>query len=154
MTAQLQTLRSPPNQFEAQEQTKELISNLVSKPINASQLNTILQPYLDSERVRSTQLTTELNEATTSLNSLLVSTKDQLVTVLSKTKALKESHEVLEDGLIDHREALVSSSVQRDQGEGTGITLREKLEALSNRRKELQVARDWFAVLARAEELG
>ena len=67
---------------------------------------------------------------------------------------LKAQHDRLEDRLIDHHELLVSSFSQRELHSTEEGTLRERLEALSIRRKELQLAREWFQILAKTEELG
>lgn len=158
MSAQLSSLLTPPDPLRAQQHSAHLLSSVCPKPTIVIKLATHLSPLLLSEQAKSDQLAEQLVESTVAVDNSLRTTKHQLATVLSQTRALKLSHESLEDALIDHREALVSSLSQRERGEdgntGNGETLREKLQVLSDRRKELETARDWFAVLAKAEALG
>lgn len=159
MSGQLSSLLTAPDPLRAQQHSANLLSSACPRPTIASKLATHLSPLLVSEEGKSDQLAGQLVESTVAVDNSLRTTKHQLVTVLSQTKALKVSHETLEDALIDHREALVSSLSQRERAEdrsntGSGETLREKLQALSDRRKELETARDWFAVLSKAEALG
>lgn len=96
----------------------------------------------------------QLAQSTTQIHTLLDKTRAKLAAVQSTTLTLQSEHDKLEDGLIDHHELLVSSLSQREhQAEDQG-TLRERLDKLSTRRKELQLAREWFQILAQTEELG
>ena len=154
--AQLQTLLAPPNPSDSQRHAQLLLSSALRTPIVPTKLASLLTPLLASETERSKALSAQLAESNSAVSRLLQNTKSQLAEVLGRTTVLRSAHEVLEDALIDHREALVSSFSQREQGgEGhVGGTLRERLQSLSQKRKELELARDWFNVLAKTEELG
>lgn len=149
---QLEALLSAPVAKDGHRHAAFTVASAVPKPIVPSKLAATLSPLLESEQAAAETLATQLEESTAGVDALLKATKQQLVAVLGRAHSLRSSHEVLEDSLIDHREALVSSLSQREAGGGS--TLRERLEALSQRRKELEVVKDWFTVLAKAEELG
>lgn len=158
-TAQLQQLLSPPDSSISQAHAVQLVSAALPTPLIASRLSGILQPLLQAEHAKAEQLSAELAKSTEETTALLDSTKQQLAALLTRTAELRSNHESMEDALIDHTEILVSSASQREQGdgaagEGQGATLRERLETFSQRRKELEIAKQWFAVLAKAEELG
>lgn len=154
--AQLQALLAPPNPSDSQRHAQQLLSSALAAPIVPTKLGSLLSPLLTSESERAQALSSQLAESNSAVSTLVQNTKSRLADVLCRTTELRSAHEVLEDALIDHREALVSSFSQREQeGEGhVGGTLRERLQGLSEKRKELELARDWFSVLAKTEELG
>lgn len=158
-TAQLRQLLSPPDGSISEAHARQLVASAIPSPLIASRLSSLLQPLLLAEQAKAAQLSAELAKSTEETTALLESTKQQLTTLLTRTAELRSNHESMEDALIDHTEILVSSASQREQGdggekEGQGATLRERLETFSHRRRELEVAKQWFAVLAKAEELG
>lgn len=148
--AQLQALLSPPVSASSQLFAQSLLDPL-PRPLVPSSLGPALSNLLGKQQAESSRLTAELSASSTDVAAILGSAKAQLGGILRRTAAIRADHELLEDSLIDHRDALVSTLSQKDKG---GATLRETLEALSEKRKEVELVRDWFAVLARAEELG
>lgn len=155
-TAQLQQLLAPPSEELSQQHAQQLLASSIPAPLTPSKLGNFLGPLLASEEAKAALLSSQLAQSTATTSKLLATTKQQLAAILARTTELRSNHEGLEDALIDHREALVSSLAQREQAaDGTteGATLRERLEVFSQRRKELEVAKQWFAVLVKAEEL-
>lgn len=158
-TEQLRQLLSPPDAVISQAHAQQLVAAALPTPLIASRLSSVLQPLLQAEQAKAAQLSAQVAQSTEETTALLDSTKQQLAALLQRTAELRSNHESMEDALIDHTEILVSSASQREQGEegkgdGQGATLRERLETFSQRRKELEIAKQWFAVLAKAEELG
>lgn len=153
-SAQLRALLSPPSPIHAQESAKQFIASAFVSPILPSQFKQTVTELIITEQARSARLSEELVISNQEVSQLLDSTRNQINGILANTKGIKESHDLVEDALIDHREALVSSLSQRERGEdGKSITLRDKLDGLNQRRKELEATRGWFAVLAKAEAL-
>ncbi|KAK4049402.1 hypothetical protein OIV83_004135 [Microbotryomycetes sp. JL201] len=162
---QLQRLLSPPDASTSERHAQQTIVNALAGPLSPARIANVLEPLLAAEQARATQLQAQLALSTQQTTALLQETRGHFQALLQRTSELKSSHESLEDALIDHTEVLVSSASQRDQAldpspdtpNGTttdGTTLREKLEAFNQRRKELEVTKQWFAVLVKAEDLG
>ena len=159
VTEQLRTLLRGPDAVMSQQHAQQVVAAALPTPLIASRLNSVLQPLLKAEQAKAAQLSAQLAQSTEETTALLDSTKQQLAALLQRTSELRSNHESMEDALIDHTEVLVSSASQREPGEdgkadGQGATLRERLETFSQRRKELEIAKQWFSVLAKAEELG
>ncbi|KAK4702207.1 RAD50-interacting protein 1, partial [Phenoliferia sp. Uapishka_3] len=150
--SQLSALLAAPAASEAQKHASALISTSLPTPLIPSKLTSTLSPVLAEQDSIAANLAVQLAASTAAVDKLLVTTKESLADVLARTQDLKNSHEALEDALIDHREALDSSVAHRESG-GQG-TLRERLQVLSERKNELVVVKDWFSVLSRTEELG
>ncbi|KAM0792870.1 hypothetical protein ACM66B_002633 [Microbotryomycetes sp. NB124-2] len=164
---QLQRLLSPPDSAVSERHAQQTVINALAGPLSPARIANVLEPLLVAEQARASQLQAQLTLSTQQTKALLHETRSHFQSLLQRTIDLKSSHESLEDALIDHTEVLVSSASQRDQatdsttGPGTpngtsndGTTLREKLEAFNQRRKELEVTKQWFAVLVKAEDLG
>lgn len=162
---ELQRLLSPPDSTVSERLAQQVVTSALHGPLSPARIASVLQPLLAAEQAKSSQLAAQLAESTRDTTALLHDTRGHFQSLLAKTTELRNNHESLEDALIDHTEVLVSSASQREQadsasdaGENTGsndgTTLREKLEAFNQRRKELEVTKQWFAVLVKAEELG
>lgn len=65
----------------------------------------------------------------------------------SENERIKEQAKQVKDQLVGKLDKRV------DEGEES-VTLRDQLIRLSTRRKELQGAKKWFAIIVKAEELG
>lgn len=152
----LRSLQSPPSEAGSQQHAQQVLAASVKQPILPAQMANSLRELLAAEHVKSSILSQELAASKLAVQSLLAQTKAQVSSILERATDLKESHEQLEDALIDHREALVSSLAQQERGQGDKMsgTLKERLERLDRMRHELESTRAWFAVLAKAEELG
>jgi hypothetical protein len=153
---QLRQLLRSPDAVNAQQHARQVISTSTPHALVPSKLASTLAPLLSTVDTEHARLSAQLDQSKVETRTLVQSTNVQLEDVLLRTRELKVSHEALEDALIDHRESLVSSLSQREQGlaGNEGGTLRERLHALSSRRQELELAKEWFTVAARAEELG
>lgn len=149
---QLSSLLAAPSDSVGQQHAASQIASTLPSPIIPSKLHPVLSPLLMSEQLCLSTLSASLATSTSSIDALVSSTKAHLADVLARTQDLRNSHEALEDALIDHRELLESSPSQRAQGGGG--TLSERLAVLSKRRRELERVKDWIAVLANAEKLG
>ncbi|KAK4056321.1 hypothetical protein OIO90_002765 [Microbotryomycetes sp. JL221] len=165
---QLRRLLSPPDSSTSERHAQQVVVSALSGPLSPARIANILEPLLTAERAREQQLAAQLSLSTQETTALLQDTRSHFSSLLTRSTELKNSHETLEDALIDHTEVLVSSASQREQATTDspldlstpntngidGTTLREKLEAFNQRRKELEVTKQWFAVLVRAEDLG
>lgn len=157
MDIKLKALLAPPSEADSQESVRQLVSTLLPRGVPPSQIGATLANLLGTEEVKAAVLANRLAASGNTLAQLLTTTKEQLAAIHLKTTTLKSSHEALEDALIDHREALVSSLSQRERDSDTqveGTTLKERLQALSSRRLQLKKAREYFAILAKTEEMG
>ncbi|KAL8291920.1 hypothetical protein RQP46_002178 [Phenoliferia psychrophenolica] len=150
--AQLSQLLAPPSARSSESHAATLIASSLPSPVLPSKVLPSLSPILGTTESTLSTLSESLASSSTALDSLLAQTQTHLADVLVRTQDLRSEHEALEDALIDHREALESSASQKAAG-GAG-TLRERLAGLSERRKELERLKDWFAVLAKSEQLG
>ncbi len=147
------TLLQPPSTSDAQQAAiKSLSAKVGSNPVG-SKLDVSLTELVSSAEAGAVA-PDKLAQSSTQIQHLLAHTRSQLATIQARTDTLKTQHDVLEDRLIDHHEVLVSSLSQREHHDTQEGTLRERLDALSVRRKELQLAREWFQILAKTEELG
>lgn len=159
---QLRRVLNPPDAVTSQQHAQKVVSSALPTPLAPSRLAHALKPLLASEEAKAAQLAQQLAASTHETTALLSSTKGHLETLLTRTIDLKNTHESMEDALIDHTEILVSSASQREQldgaaaasAEASALTLREQLETFSHRRKELELAKQWFKALVTAEELG
>jgi len=152
-SAAISNLLQPPSTNHAQQAAIQSLSAKVGPSPVGSKLDSSLAELVSHARA-SAVAPDQLAQSGQQIHQLLSNARTQLETVHTKMTVLKAQHDRLEDRLIDHHELLVSSFSQRELHSTEEGTLRERLEALSIRRKELQLAREWFQILAKTEELG
>ncbi|GAA6059630.1 hypothetical protein JCM10212_004133 [Sporobolomyces blumeae] len=161
-TAQLESLLAPPRPDAAQRAAHEFLHSSVSSPSTSTSprnLGSVLSGLLKEHQHRQTSLERELAQSERKKDELLKTVRDNLESVKSRSVNLRTSHQQLRTDLIEVKSQLASDldSPPQRAGEGGGAgqaTLRERLIELATRRKQLERARKWFAVVAKAEELG
>ncbi|GAA5884946.1 hypothetical protein JCM6882_007164 [Rhodosporidiobolus microsporus] len=151
VSAQLQALLTPPSTSTARSQARDHLAGALSSPIAASKLAPLLSGLLDSQRAEATRLEADLKRSKEETDRLVTSAKEQVDTAQRRTAQLKKEHAEVEDGLRAARDKLVSGLEAREDGRD-GLTLRERLVLLWQRRKELEAAKKWFGAVAKAEE--
>lgn len=154
--ARIETLLAPPDAQQSRLYANKLVAEQLPKPILASKVAQYLAPLLAVEQSKHAALFAQLDDSTATTHTLLANGRRTAQDIQQRGTALKSAHEQLQASILEYRHTVVSSISQRSPHEpGSNTpTLREKLLALSERRKELESARDWFGVLAEAERLG
>lgn len=152
-SAAIGNLLQPPSINDAQQTAITTLSAKLGNNPVGSKLNPTLTDLVAQAQAGAVA-PAQLAQSSQQVQDLLANTRAQLATVQDRTTTLKTNHDLLEDRLIDHHELLVSSLSQREHQDPNQATLRERLDTLSTTRKELQLAREWFQILAKAEELG
>ena len=160
----LRQLLAPPSPTHAQQQAVQLVHTSLPHPLSPVTLAHHLAPLVASQHALRVQLEHQLGQSSAQTSALLARTLAQLQSILARADELKGTHDALEDALIDHREALVSKLSSRESGEaekgaegrevGEGLTLKDRLQRFAERRVEIDTAKQWFAVLVKAEQLG
>jgi len=151
--AQLTALLAAPSVEQARTSARDHLSSALPTPLVASQLGPTLAQLLEQQRAQAARLEQDLGAARDHSDALVSSARRQLSQIKQRTGALKEGHDEVDAGLRSARDKLVSGLDVREDG-AEGLTLRERLVQLSQRRKELEAAKTWFGAVAKAEELG
>lgn len=158
-TADLQSLLArPPPLIARKEAQSFLFSSLPSSSSsNPSQLGSILSQLLQSQQTHSQELEQRVKASEERKRELLDRAKDKTSSIRNRTNQLRFENERIKNQAKQVRDELVGKLDQGvDEGgqEGEVTTLRDKLIQLSTRRKQLQGAKKWFAIMVKAEELG
>ncbi|GAA6047744.1 hypothetical protein JCM3770_001756 [Rhodotorula araucariae] len=151
--AQLSALLQPPSLDSARASAREQLAAALPTPLVPSQLGPVLAQLLEQQRAEAAQLERDLAVTRTAGEALIGSARGQLANIKARTGALKAGHQQLDEGLRSARNKLISGLDACDDG-AEGLTLRERLIALSQQRTELEAAKTWFGAVVRAEELG
>ena len=154
--ARIQSLLAPPDSQQSRVYAKQLLAEQLPEPILASKIAQHLAPLLAVEQSKHAALSAQLDESSATTHTLLANGRRTAQDIQQRGSALKSAHQQLQARILEYRHTVVSSISQRSPQEpgSNAPTLREKLLALSEQRKELESARDWFGVLADAERLG
>ncbi|GAA5849815.1 hypothetical protein JCM5353_008618 [Sporobolomyces roseus] len=158
-TADLQSLLSSPPPLIARKEAQTFLSSSLpsSSSSNLSQLGSILSQLLQSQQTHSQELEQRVNASEERKRELLDRAKDKTSSIRNRTNQLRFENERIKNQAKQVRDELVGKLDQGvDEGgqEGEVTTLRDKLIQLSTRRKQLQGAKKWFAIMVKAEELG
>lgn len=152
-TGRLATLLAPPQPSTAQDEACRHLATALQSPLAPAQLGQQLKELLDAQQSGATRLGEELAASTEKTNRLVADTQERVARLRVKSRALKQNHERLEKGLDEAKSTLVSGLDAKDP-EAQGLTLRERLVSLADRRAELVAAQKWFGAVAKAESLG
>ncbi|GAA6012527.1 hypothetical protein JCM10207_009031 [Rhodosporidiobolus poonsookiae] len=153
VSAHLESLLAPASLSSARDDARQQLAASLPTPLQPDRLAALLAGLLDTQRAQSAQLEADLARSETKTTQLVTAARQQANDIKQRTAALKTTHAEVEKGLRDARDKLVSGLEARDDDQD-GLTLRERLVALSQRRTELEAAKKWFGAVAKAEELG
>lgn len=153
VSARLASLQAAPSLETARNDARSQLSSALPTPLVPSQLGEHLARLLEQQRTEATRLEGELAVSRETGDQLLSEARDRVQQVRERTDKLKSGHAQTEQGLRTARDRLVSRLEAKDEG-ADGLTLRERLVVLSQRRKELEAARKWFGAVVKAEDLG
>ncbi|GAA5963767.1 hypothetical protein JCM3765_006844 [Sporobolomyces pararoseus] len=150
----------PPDQARKSAQTS-LSSSLNSSssgstPLGSSphQLGQVLASLLETELLNQRQLTAQVKESSDKRDELLIKTRLETSSVRSNLTRLKQNNLQLRKGAREIKESLTNDLDQPLPQEEEEDTLRERLINLSNKRKQLQGAKQWFGIIVQAEQIG
>ena len=154
--ARIESLLAPPDSHQSRLLATKLLAEQLPRPVIASKLVQQLALLLAREQSQHAALSAQLDSSTATTQTLLAHGRRTAQDLHERGTALQSAHEQLQARILEYRHSVVSSISQRSPQEhgAQTPTLRERLLALSERRKQLESARDWFAVLAEAERLG
>ncbi|BGP37330.1 hypothetical protein JCM10449v2_001235 [Rhodotorula kratochvilovae] len=150
--AQLSALLQPPSLNDARTSAREQLAAALPTPLAPAQLGPALAQLLEQQRAKAAQLEQDLATSRKEGDALIGSARGQLASIQARTGALKAGHQQVDEGLRNAHEKLVSGLDAREDG-AEGLTLRERLVALSQQRRELEAAKTWFGAVVKAEEL-
>lgn len=156
-TAQLQSLlSSPPPSIARQEAQSYLSTSLgsLSTSTNPSLLAPLLSQLLEQQQSHSQELEHKLKASEERKGELLNQAKETTSSIRKRTNQLRSDNERIKEQSKQVRDQLVGKLDKRIVEGDESITLRDQLIRLSTRRKELQGAKKWFAIIVKAEELG
>ncbi|EGU13476.1 RINT-1 family protein [Rhodotorula toruloides ATCC 204091] len=149
----LAALQTAPSLETARNDARSQLSSSLPTPLVPSQLGEHLARLLEQQRTQATRLEGELAVSREKGDQLLSEARDRVKQVRERTERLKVGHAETDQGLRAARDKLVSDLEAKDEG-ADGLTLRERLVVLSQRRKELEAAKKWFGAIVKAEDLG
>ncbi|BGP19054.1 hypothetical protein JCM10213v2_007137 [Rhodosporidiobolus nylandii] len=152
VSAHLHTRLAAPSPFTARSTATSSLATALPSPLQANQLGPLLAQLLDAQRKDAARLEAELARSQDETDRLVTAAKEQVASIKQRTTALKTGHATVELGLRDARDKLVSGLEAKESGQD-GLTLRERLVSLSERRMELTAAKKLFGAIAKAEEL-
>ncbi|GAA6035080.1 hypothetical protein JCM8097_002174 [Rhodosporidiobolus ruineniae] len=152
VSAQLQALLACPSTSSARSTAHADLASALSTPLQADKLGSVLADLLKAQQAKAAQLASDLARSKQETDRLVTAAKDKVSDVKQRTARLKTGHAQVEQGLRQTRDKLVSGLEAREDGQD-GLTLRERLVLLSDRRRELEAAKKWFGAVAKAEEL-
>ncbi|GEM09225.1 rint-1 family protein [Rhodotorula toruloides] len=153
VSTRLAALQAAPSIETARNDARSQLSSSLPTPLVPSQLGEHLAGLLEQQRAHATRLEGELAASREKGDRLLSEARDRVKQVKERTERLKAGHAKTDQGLRDVRDKLVSGLEAKDEG-ADGLTLRERLVVLSQRRKELEAAKKWFGAIVKAEGLG
>lgn len=153
VSTRLTALQAAPSLETARNDARSQLSSSLPAPLVPSQLGEHLARLLEQQRAQATRLAGELEVTREKGDQLLSAARDRVQQVRERTERLKAGHAETDHGLRTVRDKLVSGLEAKDEGTD-GLTLRERLVVLSQRRKELEAAKKWFGAIVKAEDLG
>ncbi|KAL7344118.1 RINT-1 family protein [Rhodotorula toruloides] len=153
VSARLTALQAAPSLETARNDARSQLSSSLPAPLVPSQLGEHLARLLEQQRAQATRLEGELAVSREKDDQLLSAARDRVQQVRERTERLKAEYAGTDHGLRTVRDKLVSGLEVKDEGTD-GLTLRERLVVLSQRRKELEAAKKWFGAIVKAEDLG
>lgn len=146
-------LLQPPAPDTARDEACRHLASSLPTPLVPAQLGEQLRSLLESQQAEASKLEQQVADSTAKTERLVAETRTRSARIRERSRALKDSHGELGRGLEQARDKLTSGLESKDP-EGDGLTLRERLVALSDRRQQLVAAQKWFGAVARAEEHG
>lgn len=155
-TAQLQSLLSSPSPSIARQEAQSYLSTSLgssSTSTNPSLLAPLLSQLLEQQQSHSQELEHKLKASEERKGELLNQAKETTSSIRKRTNQLQSENERIKEQAKQVKDQLVGKLDKRVEGDET-VTLRDQLIRLSTRRKELQGAKKWFAIIVKAEELG
>ncbi|GJN87986.1 hypothetical protein Rhopal_000941-T1 [Rhodotorula paludigena] len=150
----LAALAAPPSLADARAQASAALAQQLPARIQPAQLGDTLRALLEQQQHSAAQLASDVEHAQRKRDSLVADAATRIADVHERTHRLKQRHASTEQGLRHARSQLVSGlDARRDDDSDDGLSLRERLVVLAQRKAELDAAKKWFGAVARAEEL-
>ncbi|GAA5979575.1 hypothetical protein JCM10908_002971 [Rhodotorula pacifica] len=158
-TDRLAALLAPPDLSSAQQAARRHLSQQQLPLHSPAQLGHQLEQLLKEQQADAARLEQQLSEHTQETHRLVGETRTRAARIKDKSRTLKDNHHQLEHALAQAKSKLVTGLEARDpsaneEEEGVGLTLRERLVSLAERRQQLVAAQKWFGAVANAEQLG
>ncbi|BGP53378.1 hypothetical protein JCM8202v2_000937 [Rhodotorula sphaerocarpa] len=153
-SALLAALLVAPDERNARDTARRHLADALPSPrTQPAQLGEQLRSLLETQRKEAERLGSELDAAKDRTAHLVQDTRTRTARIRQRAQALRDGHEAVETGLANVTDKLVSGLEATDP-ETDGLTLRERLVALADRRQQLVAAQKWFGAVAKAETLG
>lgn len=153
-SALLAALLVAPDERNARDTARRHLADALPSPrTQPAQLGEQLRNLLETQRKEAERLGSELDAAKDRTAHLVQDTRTRTAKIRQRAQALRDGHEAVETGLASVTDKLVSGLETTDL-ETDGLTLRERLVALADRRQQLVAAQKWFGAVAKAETLG
>lgn len=153
-TDRLAALLAPPELSTARDDARRQLAAALQTPRGPAQLGEQLQQLLEKQQADAARLERELETSSETTNRLVADTRRRVARIRERSHALKQDHERVEGQLAEAKDRLVSGLEAKDPDAEDGLTLRERLVSLAERRAQLVAAQKWFGAVAKAESLG